>query len=342
MSVALRGSSTPVVSSTSVTSDSITLSASIKGGDTIFIDCYTAGTATVPAPTAPTGFTQLDTVLTASNTVRLTVFTKKAAGTLGGSSSDAGASASIPFNASVACMLKSDAYSGADQTTPIPQHGIAAQSGAATSHTMPSVTTTVANSWIRETLCDKGSAATYTLPGGFTARSGGLVSLTGGAVAQMETADTNGGVSTGAHGGDAWVSTLSTATALMATQAIAPAAGSAPTANAGPDQTTVEPFSTVTLDATGSASTDGGTLTYSWAHTSGPGSAGLLSSTTVAQPTYTAPAALTDQTDVWTVTVTDSVSGLNASDSVSITVLAAGQAYLNSSGTWVAMQIVQL
>ncbi|RYG92741.1 hypothetical protein EU803_01140 [Loktanella sp. IMCC34160] len=60
-----------------------------------------------------------------------------------------------------------------------------------------------------------------------------------------------------------------------------------PTANAGTDQL-VLPNATVTLDGTGSNANDAGqTLTYTWSQTSG--TTVTLSSTTAAQPTFTAP-----------------------------------------------------
>lgn len=126
--------------------------------------------------------------------------------------------------------------------------------------------------------------------------------------------------------------------------AIAPGATNVPpTANAGPDQTAVEPYTTVTLTSAASASNDSGTLTRSWAHTSGPSSTGALSSTTATSPTVPSSPGLTDQTDVWTVTITDSVGTSNtATDSVSITTLAATEGYLNGSGVWKPMQVVAL
>jgi hypothetical protein len=63
-------------------------------------------------------------------------------------------------------------------------------------------------------------------------------------------------------------------------------ANHAPTANAGTDQT-VSRSATVTLDATGSTDTDGDSLAYRWVQTSG--TPVVLSSSTSAKPTFTAP-----------------------------------------------------
>ncbi|MDP2166861.1 MAG: PKD domain-containing protein, partial [Thermodesulfovibrionales bacterium] len=63
---------------------------------------------------------------------------------------------------------------------------------------------------------------------------------------------------------------------------------SAPVANAGLDQNVVT-GSVVTLDGSGSSDANGDTLTYKWTITSKPsGSAAVLSSSTVAKPTFTA------------------------------------------------------
>lgn len=91
-----------------------------------------------------------------------------------------------------------------------------------------------------------------------------------------------------------------------------------PTADAGPDQTGVEPWSTITLPG---ADTDtGGTIsTRAWAQTAGA-SVGALSGAATATATCTAPGTLAGSTLTFSYTVTDT-GGPTASDTVNVTVL---------------------
>lgn len=96
-----------------------------------------------------------------------------------------------------------------------------------------------------------------------------------------------------------------------------PVANRAPTADAGTDQQ-ANKGATVTLSGNGSTDPDGDTLTYAWAQTGTP--AVSLSATNVANPTFTAPAALArnaDTTLTFTLTVSDGRGG-TATDTVSI------------------------
>ena len=98
---------------------------------------------------------------------------------------------------------------------------------------------------------------------------------------------------------------------------IADTPNTAPTANAGDDQTVTE-GATVSLNGTLSSDPeDGNSLTYSWAHTSGP--TVTLTGAATATPSFTAPNVGTTQNIVLTLTVTDSGSRTDA-DTVTITV----------------------
>lgn len=103
--------------------------------------------------------------------------------------------------------------------------------------------------------------------------------------------------------------------------ALTAAAGTntAPTANAGTDQTGIEPYATVTLNGSGSSDPDAGdSITYAWTQTAGT-TVSLTGGTTSA-PTFTAPATLAGDTLTFQLTVTDSHSA-TGTDTVSVTVL---------------------
>ncbi len=88
-----------------------------------------------------------------------------------------------------------------------------------------------------------------------------------------------------------------------------------PVANAGTAQT-VNGGAQVTLNGTASADSDGSIASYSWTQTAGTGV--TLSSTTVSQPTFTAPAVSTTLT--FSLTVTDNRGTPSAASTVNITV----------------------
>lgn len=92
---------------------------------------------------------------------------------------------------------------------------------------------------------------------------------------------------------------------------------SAPVADAGDDQTNIEPYATFQLDGTGSNDPDSDGITYLWSQLSGPTC--TLSSNTVAQPTGIAPPSTMGAELVYQLVVND--GDLNSSpDTVSIMV----------------------
>lgn len=93
-----------------------------------------------------------------------------------------------------------------------------------------------------------------------------------------------------------------------------------PVANAGPDQQSVEPFTTVTLDGSGSQAPAGSSITdYAWTQTGGT-TVTLTGSTTVA-PTFTAPASVAGDTLTFSLVVTSTGAVTSTADTVVVTVL---------------------
>ena len=107
--------------------------------------------------------------------------------------------------------------------------------------------------------------------------------------------------------------------ALSGTASQTSSSNTAPTADAGSDQT-VASATSVTLDGTSSSDADSDALTYTWSQTSG--TSVTLSSTTAAQPTFTAPTLAVGDADavlVFSLTVNDGTVNSSA-DTVTITV----------------------
>jgi hypothetical protein len=96
-----------------------------------------------------------------------------------------------------------------------------------------------------------------------------------------------------------------------------------PVASAGPAQA-VSAGALVTLNGSGSNDPDGSIASYAWTQT--VGTAVTLSSTTTAQPTFTAPAVATATTLTFSLTVTDNRGATSPASTVNVTVdpLAAG------------------
>ncbi len=95
-------------------------------------------------------------------------------------------------------------------------------------------------------------------------------------------------------------------------------ASTAPTANAGADQT-VTAGTTVTLDGSASSDPENQALTYAWTQTAG--TTVTLSSATAIRPTFTAPSGVTsNETLTFSLTVTDPGGLASAADALTVTV----------------------
>jgi len=112
-----------------------------------------------------------------------------------------------------------------------------------------------------------------------------------------------------------------------------------PVADAGLDQSDKEPFSVVTLDGSGSIDPNGESLSYAWSQTSGTGV--TLSSTTVAQPTFTVPATLDGDTLIFSLVVSNGTDS-SAASAVNIVALPYTIWQLTADGTTDGAKAVQI
>jgi hypothetical protein len=160
--------------------------------------------------------------------------------------------------------------------------------------------------------------STGTLTGGMTApvEFTGINAGAGGAIAYFQAGKCNTTT-------DAVTVILDDLRALTGTYSLAdpslPAGNITPTANAGRDQTGIEPWSTVTLNASASTDADGTIASYTWRQISGTS---VVLSGSGATRSYMAPATLAGETLVFGCTVTDDTGADSAEDMVSHTVLA--------------------
>uniref|UniRef100_UPI003999A855 PKD domain-containing protein n=1 Tax=Roseovarius halophilus (ex Wu et al. 2025) TaxID=3376060 RepID=UPI003999A855 len=104
---------------------------------------------------------------------------------------------------------------------------------------------------------------------------------------------------------------------------VTPPANTAPTADAGPDQTGIASGSSATLDATASSDPDAGdTLSYAWTQTDSSGRTVTLSDSEAAQPTFAAPTLGANDAAVtltFELVVTDDKGNASSADTVDIT-----------------------
>lgn len=144
-------------------------------------------------------------------------------------------------------------------------------------------------------------------------------------------------VSSAGSQGPTWVGT---GTSGIVTVAIVPFVASVPpTANAGPDQTGVEPYSTVTVSASGSTARSSPITTYAWVQDGGPAGPVITGASTVS-PTIYHPGTVSGATYTYTVTVSDGT--LTSTDQVAITVLPVTETMWDAAGVEIPTQWVVL
>lgn len=194
------------------------------------------------------------------------------------------------------------------------------------------------NTWYRVGAVFDAATGDYTfhvyLGDSATPITGGTFTGTGYALGGAAFTFIRAGITSNGDVGDV-VYTDDLAYEAASTTEIPAVANQPPTANAGPDQTNIEPWSTVTLDGSGSADSDGTIASYAWTQTAG--TAVTLSNSAAVQPTFTAPAALRSVLFTFQLQVTDN-DGATSTDSVSITVLAATDAIV-AGGVLVPLHI---
>jgi hypothetical protein len=115
------------------------------------------------------------------------------------------------------------------------------------------------------------------------------------------------------------------------------AANVAPTANAGADQSNVKPYSTVTLDGSGSSDSDGTITTYSWSQTGGSPTVSLSGSG--ATRTFTAPGTLSGTVLTFSLTVTDNDGANSTANTMTVTVALVPER-LMVGGVWIPAKIL--
>jgi hypothetical protein len=322
------------------TAVSITLPAGLKGQDVALLRIAWNNGGTGVTCTAPTGWTAIDSA--SAGSASHSTYYKVAAGTVGTTSSDASTAVTATLSSGKAWAAEVSAFTGCNVSTPIHAHAIRTETASSTSHATPSVTVSSGGCWLATSIAERASTTAFTVPTGLTSRGATTNVGTVTSPITLDTASTSTSVATGTQTAGTWTGgAAATLNAATTTVALLPSGTTnvAPTAIAGTDQTGVEPYATVTLAGSGT-DPDGTIASYAWTQLSGP--AVTLSSTTVAGPTFTAPASLTGDTLTFGLIVTDNSGAASAQDSVAINTLPATEFVLAADGTWQPLHITVL
>jgi hypothetical protein len=201
------------------TSMPITVPQSVDVSDVIIVVVRANANVTINTPTGWTLKSQWsDTTASKGKTA---VFFKIATATDIGKTYRFTTSAACGFQVFITC------YDGTDYTTPIHQYATGTESTFRTTHTTPSVTTTLANCWIVQVAFDTSSTTTlWGAPGSYNIRNLGY--RTGGNSPTGCIADNGTAVGTGTYGAGVFTANSSSKYASMVTLALAPATGTGP------------------------------------------------------------------------------------------------------------------
>jgi hypothetical protein len=202
---------------------SITIPSAVQGGDLMVAACSSAQAGI----SFPVGWTVLGTIHPPSGGSGLTctVAYKRAAGSLGVSSSEAGSAVTAtPNTTGSKSSLAFAAWRGVDATAPILDFGTPIETDSAsgsTSFAIPGVTTSVDGAFIITAITDKSSVATvFTAPSGYTIRADGTYG-TGTGKADALLASKQAG-SAGPYGGESWGTGVGPGQVVTWTLALAP------------------------------------------------------------------------------------------------------------------------
>lgn len=117
-----------------------------------------------------------------------------------------------------------------------------------------------------------------------------------------------------------------------------PAVNIPPVADAGDDQTGLEPYATVTLDGSDSTDPDGTVATYTWSQTAGSPTVTLTGASTSPQRTFPAPATAGGTTLTFSLVVTDDDAADSAADTMLAAVLPHNH-WVRRAGAWTATRL---
>ncbi|MFC6287607.1 PKD domain-containing protein [Nocardioides sp. GCM10027113] len=276
----------------------VTIPAEVQAGDrlVLFLTWNSNTTATTPA-----GWSQLE-VLDLSR-FGAAAWTRVADG------SDADSTVTIPMAARTKGVASVVAYRSTGATVPVTASAVDGTQGSATDHTTPVVPVVDEGSWLVSVWGEKsGSAQTWTLPAGATARTSDTNS--GGGKISMEVADSGGPVTVGDAGGLTATTSSSVNRASLFSVVVSPGTEDA-TPNTPPTASFTHSCTELACDFDASASQDddGDQLSYSWDFGDGNTGSGVSPSHTYADG------------GTWSVTLTvsDGTDSDSASDDVSVT-----------------------